>query len=353
MIVYILGTTACVLFAKLASVTNIRGKKFSNGILKLLEIFAMLPFILISASRINVGTDYAAYEQLYLHPEWFTHFSKCFMLFIHFLRGFSLNPRLFFVVTSILIYAVFTYTAFEESESAAFSLLFFVISEDFFVSMNIVSQFLAMIFIWRATAELRRNQWKKSIAFCILAAAIHPTALCFVGLIFLYKSKWSIKKIVSVAIISCIVGTVGIRYLISFIVKYSSYGRYFSTHYAVSKFSVAVPLLLIYIVIFVTAILFVDMKSFEENSRCRILIISIILDIAIMILSFGLTSNAYRFTYYFGGSIAFYLPSMLNEMKSKKNRYFIEAAILILFTVWTTMLLMHHNQNALPYQSVL
>ena len=353
MIVYILGTIAGTLFAKLACGGEIGGRKLSKGILRIFEILAMLPFVLIAALRVDVGTDYMAYEQLYMHPEWFTHFSKTFMLFIYFLRGISSNPRLFFIITSIVIYPVFIHTALKESENAVFSVLFFMISEDFFVSMNIVSQFLAIIFIWRAMVELRKDKWKKSIILCILAAAIHPTALCFLAMILLYKSTLSIRRMVAIITAVSVVGTLGTNFLISVLVKYSRYGRYFSTRYAIHKFSVAVPLLLIYIVIFLVTVIFADMRLAEECPRCRLFIISVLLNIAIMVLSFGLTSNAYRFTYYFGGGIAFYFPSILDKIKNKKNRYIVEAAVIILFITWTTMLLMHHNQNALPYQSIL
>ena len=353
MVVYIMGTAIGVLFARIISAKNINGKKISKGVMRMLEVFTMLPFILIAGFRINVGTDYAAYERLYLSPEWFTHFSDGFMLFIQILRSFSLNPRFFFIVTSILIYATFIHTALKESENVTFSILFFVISEDYFVSMNIVSQFLAMVFIWRATAELDKGRWKKSIVLCLMAAIIHPTALCFIVLILMFKSGWSIRRLTAIAVIACTAGIIGIKYWISLIIKYSRYGRYFSTHYAVNKFSVAVPLLLIYVVIFITVVILVDIKLLEENTKCKIFIISVLLNIVIMILSFGLTSNAYRFTYYFGGSIAFYFPSILNRMKNKKTRYIVETAVLILFTIWTTTLLVHHNQNALPYKSVL
>ena len=352
MVVYILGTAVGVIFAKLASVKEVNGRELNKGILRILEVLAMLPFILIAGSRIDVGTDYASYEQVYLHPEWFSHFSGGFMLFIRLLRHFSLNPRLFFIASSVVIYATFIHTAFEESESAAFSTLFFVISEDFFVSMNVVSQFLALAFIWRATAELSRGKWKSSIVLSLLAATIHPSTLCFVVLILLFKSGWSIKRLAAFAVIVCAAGVIGTRYLIALIVKYSRYGRYFSTKYAENEFSVAVPLLMIYVVIFMTTVFCVDSQLLEGNSKCKIFVISTLLNIVVMILSFGLTSNTYRFTYCFNGMIAFYFPSVLNRMQSKENRYIIEAAILVLFTVWTVMLIMHHNQNALPYQSV-
>lgn len=353
MIIYILGTAVSVLFAKIASAKEINGKKLSKGLLRTFELLAMIPFILIAGTRIDVGTDYAAYEQLYLHPEWFTHFSEGFMIFVRILRSVSLNPRLFFAITSVIIYATFVHTAVEESEGAAFSVLFFVISEDFFVSMNIVSQFLAMVFIWRATSELIKGRVMISVALCLMAAAIHPTALCFILLILLFKIEYSIKRLAAIVAVICAAGIVGTKYLIPFIVRYSRYGRYFSTHYAVNKFSVAVPLLLIYVVIFITIVFLVDLKFLEKDSKCRAFTISVLLNIAIMVLSFGLTSNAYRFTYYFGGSMAFYFPSVLNKMQNKKNRYIVEAAVLVLFTVWTTMLIMHHNQNALPYRSFL
>ena len=107
MSVYVIGTALAVLFAQLATCHVLpNGKKLSDGFLKLFEFLAILPLVLIAGLRVDVGTDYSTYAMAYENPEVFaSHFGSGFMWLIYSLRWFSLNPRLFFIATSVIIYA--------------------------------------------------------------------------------------------------------------------------------------------------------------------------------------------------------------------------------------------------------
>lgn len=354
MTVYVVGTTLSVLFTKLASERQLfNGKRLSNGFLMFFEVLAILPFILIGGLRVGVGTDYFTYEMFYEDPDFLSlHFGQGFMWLVHGLRWLSMNPRVFFVATSAIIYASYIHIAIKNSESAVFSVLFFVISEDFFVSMNVVSQYVAMAFIWLAVAALRKDKWIQAILWCLLASTMHRSALFFLVLLLLYKLPLSIKKTAILVGAACAAGIVGRKYLVALLTEYSSYGDYFSSKYADSQLSVALPMLLIYVVIFVVAMILTDQKALDTKPRCRIFMIAVLLCILVMTLSYFLTGNTYRLTYYFTGVIGLYFPSVLKEMKTNKNRFIVETAVIVLFTIWTTMLITHNNQNALPYYSI-
>ena len=355
MIVYVVGTALSVLFTKLASspyITN--GKKLSDGFLKLFEVLAVLPLVLIAGFRVNVGTDYPTYVMAYEQPEIFSeHFGQGFMLFLYALRYISVNPRIFFIASSIFIYAPFVHTALKESDNPAFSVLFLVISEDYFVSMNGICQYMAIAIIWLAIAALRKGKLIKALILCFLAAQFHRTALCFLVAVLMYKLPLSLKKIAILTAIACVAGIIGRKYLVALIIKYTSYGNYFSSDYANNQLSVALPMMLIYVVIFFTTMILGDQKELNKRPECRIFVIAVLLCISVMALSYVLTENTYRLTYTFIGMIGFYFPAALKTFKTNKNRIIVEAAVVVLFTIWTTMLITHNNQNALPYYSIL
>ncbi len=354
MMVYVVGTAIGVLFTQLATSQRFfNGKRLSKGFLRVFEILAILPFVLIAGLRVNVGTDYVSYETAYIEPElWSSHFNEGFMTLIYALRNISTDSRFFFLATSAIIYGLYVHVSLKESEQPAFSVLFFVISEDYFCSMNGISQFVAIAVTWLAVAALRKHQWVQAILWCLLASTLHRSALFFLTMLLLYKLPLSIKKTSLLVGVACIAGIIGRKCLIALLAEYSSYGDYFSSKYADSQLSVALPMLLIYVVIFIVAMLLVDQKALDAKPRCRIFMISVLMCILVMTLSYFLTGNTYRLTYYFTGVIGLYFPSVLKEMKTNKNRFIVEAAVIVLFTIWTTMLITHNNQNALPYYSI-
>jgi hypothetical protein len=354
MTVYVAGTLLGVAFAKLASSDSINGKKLSKGFKKLFELLAILPFVVIAGCRVDVGTDYGSYAKLYENPEFLTsHFAEGFSLMVNILRKFSQNSRFFFIATSFFIYAPYVHTAIKESDNAAFSVLFMVISEDYFVSMNGISQFLAIAFIWVAAMSLLKGQWIKSIILCLLAATFHRSSLFFLIPMALYKCKLSIKQLIAAVAGTCIAGILGKKYMVSLIIQFTSYGDYFSSNYANSQMTVAMPLMLIYVVMLIAMMLLTDLDEVDKDPKSRMFMISVLMSAAIMLMSYFLTSNTYRLIYYFSGIIGLCFPSILHKIRRQKDRYIVEMAVIVLFTIWTTMLIMHNNQNALPYNWIL
>lgn len=193
--------------------------------------FAMIPLFLLSALRWDVGTDtWHTYTPEYLammsesrelteteriimledfrrnsinHPETIITEENALLTFSetykHTAPGFQALERLLiamnadvqwlYVVTS-LISLTFVFAAIAlQSENPVLSCLFFVITSTYFLSLNIVSQFMAISICLFACLFAERRQPVPFFLFVLLAAAFHVTAMVFLPVYFLPRLK--------------------------------------------------------------------------------------------------------------------------------------------------------------------
>lgn len=357
MIIYIIATIWSVVFAyfstKIQTNYTIRPQYVKKMIIEVIRFFSFFSLFFIAAFRENVGTDYDSYMLMFDHSEWFKNAGAIFMKFIEVLRKFTLDYHILFVVTSLIIYGIIFWVIFRESDIPWLSVLMFVIMEDYFVSMNAIRQYIAVVLIvlgfYFATQEKR---WKMII--CILIAALtHMSSMIVLPVFFLLKLKPSKNKLILSTVIASVTVFIGGNIVRKFVINYTIYGRYFESKYANETFSVAVPLLLIYITLFAVVILFCDENDILYNSKLKIYTYSIIANIIIMAVSFRLTENSYRLSYFFSVLIGIYFPHMLRSISARNTRWCVNCSAIVLFTIWTVLLITHNNQNVLPYSSVL
>lgn len=334
---------------------NIRPHTLKKPLLFFLVFTTFFIICFPAAVRVDVGTDYWSYVLLYNNPEIFAYAGPGFSAFIEILNNISSDPRLFFVISSIIIYGNITWSFFKNSRDFAFSLLLFIIMEDYFVSMNVIRQYMAVALLAPAYIALERD--KKIFFFLIVIIAsvvFHSSSIISLGLIFFVIKKrnrfqWILSSTILFAATIIFIPTV--KYMI---ITYTEYGRYFSNSYADEVFSVAMPLLMIYIVLFIVTVAFCSGEFLLNSVRAQIFLGAVIFNTCILILSFFLTQNTYRLSYTFNIAIAMYFPDILADI-SKRNKILqlmIKYSGIILFSVWTILLLLHNNQNALPYHSI-
>ena len=156
--------------------------------------FGALPFAVIAAFRVNVGTDYTNYVKM------FSEFSSLslseflkldgrveigFFIIVKFLQLFSASEKLiFFVIEFITIYTVF-FTLYKYGKNInvwACGAIYFVLY--FHLTLNIVRQALAMSFVFLAIYYLINKRYCKYIIWNGVAVLFHKTAIiCFVFLL--------------------------------------------------------------------------------------------------------------------------------------------------------------------------
>jgi len=353
MLAYVIATLLSVGLAIMAQpTTTFKGKYFSKGLRTLFEALSIVPLTYLAAYRVNVGTDYYAYVEFFYHPKWFQmHFSPLFYGLGSMLAKISNNSQVFFIVTSIIIYTITFIVIYYESDSFGLSILFFVISEDYFVSLNIVSQFIAIAIVCVSILFFRAKKYIASIILLIVALFFHQAAFCIIAL---YLSYWifkDFKKMIAFTGLITVGALIGIPILIKLISHYTSYGRYFNSNYANTQYSVAIPMLIIFLGLCLITIVMCGNKI-NNNSKIKLFLYSSIIAIETLLLSFKLTGNTYRLTYYFSCALYMYFPSVIKAIPVKKSKYIITVIVIVLLSIWTILLITHNNQNVLPYQSI-
>jgi len=187
MIVYIISLLVTLLFSYLYTKTN-------NKYLKVTYFIAtMLPFIVISSIRYDVGTDYLyRYAPDYLNiingydvP----NLEIAFKLLIKLCILFSHDYILMFTITSIIInYFVFK-TIFKYSKNIILSILLYFITSNYFISMNLVRQYISMsVLLYFSINYLYDKRIYKYITAQIISILFHTMSIVFMVTCFL-KNK--------------------------------------------------------------------------------------------------------------------------------------------------------------------
>lgn len=236
MIIY-LATLLITLILVYAS-TKVENKKI--GIL--LKVLAILPFIIISGIRYNVGTDY-----LYRYVPNYNTFASggtvnslepMFKVLIYFCLIFTKDSAMLFIVTSIIIITLVMLNIFKNSKNMILSILIFFCGSFFFESLNLVRQFISMAIIFVSYKLLINNKNKAWWIISILIATLfHSMSIVFLIAIFLDKeiinTKFLIIAIICIIFLGCfipnIIDTVIGNTFLKNIDNINKYVKYFKT----------------------------------------------------------------------------------------------------------------------------
>lgn len=157
---------------------------------KIFQILSSLPFIIISAIRYNVGTDYLlrykpGFETILRGKEVF-NYELGFSLLNKLCLLFTEHYQSIFIVTSILINAFIFYAIYKKSDKPLLSILVYFVGAYYFESMNGVRQFLAMAILMIAFLYSEKGKLLPIILCGIMAYYIHNISLIlFAAILFL------------------------------------------------------------------------------------------------------------------------------------------------------------------------
>ena len=162
---------------------------------------------------VSVGNeifDYAAYEYAFTHPLDLKDFSYSYQNADNYIRGMDpgylfissifarylcANANVFFLLVSILT-VYFLVKGFQNNQLNRYIfLLLYIYVTRLYIQYNFIMmrQALAMSIVWWAFAYISKNQNRKFILSCLIAAAIHMSAVIALLALFLNKVKFSLK----------------------------------------------------------------------------------------------------------------------------------------------------------------
>lgn len=209
MIIYISMLAISILFAFLSKKSETKKEKV------IFATLTTLPFIIVSAFRYNIGTDYLyRYLPNYLiftHGKFIDSLEQLFVVLIKICVFFNKDYVALFVVTSIIINGLVMWTIFKYSKNPIMSIIIFFIGSFYFQSLNLVRQYIAMVILFAGYHLLLHNKSKYLYIIIVgIATLFHSMSAVFLIVLFLDKKEIKAKYfLILIALILVLGGYLG------------------------------------------------------------------------------------------------------------------------------------------------
>ena len=196
-------------------------------------LIALLPMLLVSAIRYDVGWDYLdIYTNAFFligkgyMPFYFTEIPfDCFIKIVYIV--FNQNPDWLFFICSTITFIFLAKACKDQSVNIVFSIILIFLIRYYFLTLNIVRQGIAMSIILYSLKFIKEKNLKKYLLTIILASCFHMMALIYIPMYFICQIDWSKRKNAVLLFIAPVVGI--LVYLL--IIKYTKYGNYIGSQY--------------------------------------------------------------------------------------------------------------------------
>ncbi|MDP4178302.1 MAG: EpsG family protein [Bacillota bacterium] len=206
---------------------------------KFLQVISFLPLFLVASFRYGIGVDYGLYSnvfQLMTRGVVYSYY-KSELIFIEFnriLATFTSNEIYVFIISSLVICGFIYIAIYQQSESPYLSIILFVISTSYFISLNIVRESIVIALLMYAIKFIKNN---KPIHYFIITAiciGIHSMAIIMIPIYFIVKVKINpIKMIIAIILVA-----IFSRFTNSFLYKAISLTR-FVDYYSIERWETA------------------------------------------------------------------------------------------------------------------
>lgn len=205
MIVYLIGFILTII---LLYISEYKVKSEKEKIV--LRVIAVLPLLVISAIRYNVGTDYnKRYVQDYINLSKgidVTNLEIGFKAIDYICLLFTKETFLLFIITSIIILSIVFEVIYKKSTNKILSIIIFFFGGYFFGTLNLVRQYISAALIMLGyqffTSDNKKKAYIGFIICAILAFLMHSSSIiCFAILFFNRKNLVSVKWVIPVSIL--------------------------------------------------------------------------------------------------------------------------------------------------------
>lgn len=319
-------------------------------------IFSILPIILLSGFRYDVGTDYMF--------RYFPDFKSIengiipynlelgYLTIVKLCLFISNNFQILMIVTAIFIYGIIYYLIYKKSLSPELSVLVFFLGGFYFDSLNIVRQYMAIALLLLCFYSVAEDKLKYSIIYLALAMTLHNTAFIFVLIYIPYILKYNIKYIKTILCLGLIATPICkpiMRVLLSgtrFIVYFEGTLSYYTQgdlQTILCIINIAVLIIYMYVVYGNRAI---------QEQKITILYVYAQSIAVIMNIFTGFMFIAFRFTYMFSILQVFALPYLLSYVEDDRLRKQIMSVLILIYGLSMLYLAVHVGTNeVIPYKA--
>lgn len=189
---------------------------------------ALLPMLIVSAIRYNVGWDYL---QIYTNgfymigegfmPHYFSELPFCWLVNVIYNIS-NENPYWLFIICSTITFIFLSKAIKEQSVNVIFSILLVFCIRYYFLTLNIVRQGIAMSIILCSLKFIKEKNFRKYLFMIILAGCFHLVSLIYIPIYFICQIDWRKKKNAIIAFLIPLLAIVSY----TIVVKFTKYGVY-------------------------------------------------------------------------------------------------------------------------------
>lgn len=328
----------------------LKNKKLSVGLLFYFGAFGVL--FIPSAIRYDVGTDYMTYY------EWFrgiaigvdTYFEPGFLYLINLVNAAGLTPQWVFVASSFLILgAVFAATR-RMSVIPWLSIFLFSATALYFVSFNIMRQFIAVAILLYAFRYILDRKFLFYAVSVGIASLFHLTALIMLPLYFLLRLKPK-RIFYFAAIVFCILLLLlrepVIELLLSLYPVYEGRDD-FLNKFIFSEVFIGIGVLTMAIMMYLRKLGRFDMSNTVNRIVFNVVFLSLIGHIFL-----AWIPAANRILYYLDILYILIIPAVIVKLNDPTTRRVLMASIIILLSLYLYVSLkINGSYDVLPYSTV-
>ena len=286
------------------------------------------------------------YEEAY---EWFSktysHTAIGFQLLERGLISLNADVQWLYFFTSLIILG-FTYASIKmQSPKPLQACLFFVITGNFFLSLNIVSQYIAIAICIFSCYYVENKKPIQFILFVLLASCFHTSALLFLPVYLLNYIKIHPKWCALIVAITLGIGVFGFSWIESLIeIIAPKYMRYFtwSADFEFIFFGLNLAIFIVSSYYYETG---------KEKPYYRLYFYLNVIGMIVLCFS-GHIPLLKRINYYFACSHFLFLPLIIKREKRLKYKKVLISIIAVLYIIETIVSVGLLNANGvLPYQT--
>lgn len=348
--VYVIATLLSILLACMA--VNIQKGSLKTGnkknAFRLCAFFSFFPLAIVSAVRFGVGTDFYIYYYGYKHVISWDEFEIAFRYLLTFLNIITSEPQLFFVVSSFFICGSYFYAIYKESVNPVYSILLFVLTRDYFRSMNGVRQYIALAIGIFALPYIKKKEWKKVIPIILVACAFHTSAIIYFVLLFFYVVNIKPYKVLIAVGCMFFFGNAFKDMLFPILKKYTHYAKFYS-HYMYAESGFEFTTFLIYLAFLI--LLTYEYNKVRKKESLKLLYTAVLIGAIVVISGAVMPKNVARFAWYMNSIIAIYVPEATQSLTDKRIAFIVNIAIIVFYFLITTTGTLEGSNDVLPYRA--
>lgn len=256
---------------------------------------------------------------------------------------FNADVQWLYVITSAIILILVFIAIYRQSVNVPLSVLFFVITSNYFLTLNVIAQYIAIALCLVACEFVQKRKLIPFLLLVAIAAGFHTSALVFLPVYFLPRLKVR-PRWCAVAIAVCFVTSPvlvpGIQKAVYVIAP--KYARYFGEN-------PSFELIFFGIGVFVLLLSSYYYEKCEDMPYFRIWYYMNVLGLLVLCFS-GQVPYMKRINYYYSAPVFLLFPLLVKSETDVKKQRLLKWVLIVLFLMETVVAVCLMNKNqVMPY----